>query len=120
MSTLRTAKGRTVAQVARSVQRRHEWVSKIARNRRLLARLSSIIVLANGWDTPPKSGQPNRLKLDYVGTGTTSNEAAADIARIQKTLNCTLDANNTATVKLGRMTVELTVNFPFSRVRRAA
>ncbi len=118
--TIKTSTGHSINRSFRAVERRYNWMRKIKNNGKILARIGNIVRLAKGWDVPPKDGQPNRLKLDYIGTATTANEAAKDIARIQKVLDTVLGDDMKASVKLGRITVEITLNVPWATVLRKA
>lgn len=134
MSTLRAVNGfsitathRTLKQQVvtasrrlRSLKRKAKWVALLRNNGKKLRRLANLVKLAPGWDKPSNEKQ---LKLEYVGAALTPEQAKADLARIEKVLDCRLfvENNYVCLVRLGRATVEMVIAFPWmTPLRKAA
>jgi hypothetical protein len=104
----------TLSKAARKARARAEMLEKLQNNcKKMLGRLRGRFELA----MPTRR---NHLRLVYVGNGTCRNEAAADIAFLQRVIETNLDENDSASeVKAGRIKVTVQVIFPFEQ-RKAA
>lgn len=109
--------GRTLSlsKASHVAARRADMLRKLQKNAgKTLDRLAGIVELA-----PPQ--KPGVIRLVYVGGAETRNAAAAHIARIQKTLDCTFDERDTAeNVKFSRITLTVSLVFPFEQAQRKA
>lgn len=119
MATLKTVRGTSLSKRFHALQRQTEWVARLKNNSRKLTRLANLVCLAQGFEKPGKDG--NKLRLQYIGKATNAVEAQQDLARIQKVLCCVLapELGYTCLVRLGRMTVEITLATPWV-ARKAA
>jgi hypothetical protein len=100
--------------LANYTARKAQWLKKLARNQKPLAKLSSLVVVDPTSLEPVPDGTPNRIVLNYIGKGVSPETANNDLGKIQGLLDCEFDFHYVATnVRIGRLKASVVLNVPW-------